>query len=213
MIDGNLTEAAWATAASSGDFVNVGTGTPNTSKELGGTARLLWDQSTLYLGIEIRDSDMRSDFEKTAVDPHLWTESTAELMIDPDGDGDNIDYYEIQIGPQDLVFDSRFDRYNQPRVLPDGPFGHQEWSSEVRRAVVIHGTLNDSSDKDVGYTIEAAIPWSVFDKAKSAPPKTGDVWRVNFYAMRNNGGVAWSPILGQGNFHKASRFGRVTWSR
>jgi len=30
--------------------------------------------------------------------------------------------------------------------------------------------------------------------------------------MRNNGGVAWSPILGQGNFHQASRFGRVTWA-
>jgi hypothetical protein len=32
---------------------------------------------------------------------------------------------------------------------------------------------------------------------------------MNFYAMQDNGGVAWSPILGQGNFHKASRFGRV----
>jgi hypothetical protein len=30
--------------------------------------------------------------------------------------------------------------------------------------------------------------------------------------MQNNGGVAWSPILGQGNFHKASRFGRIVWS-
>ena len=35
---------------------------------------------------------------------------------------------------------------------------------------------------------------------------------MNFYAMKNNSGVAWSPILGQGNFHKASRFGRVTWA-
>jgi hypothetical protein len=34
---------------------------------------------------------------------------------------------------------------------------------------------------------------------------------VNLYAMQNNGGVAWSPILRQGNFHKASRFGRITW--
>jgi hypothetical protein len=34
---------------------------------------------------------------------------------------------------------------------------------------------------------------------------------MNFYAMQNNGGVAWSPILGEGNFHKASRFGQVTF--
>jgi hypothetical protein len=43
------------------------------------------------------------------------------------------------------------------------------------------------------------------------PPKSGDVWRINLYAMRQNGGVAFSPILGQGNFHKASRFAKVTW--
>jgi hypothetical protein len=34
---------------------------------------------------------------------------------------------------------------------------------------------------------------------------------MNFYAMKNNGGTAWSPILGQGNFHRATRFGRVRW--
>jgi hypothetical protein len=32
---------------------------------------------------------------------------------------------------------------------------------------------------------------------------------MNVYAMENNDGVAWSPILGAGNFHKASRFGQV----
>ena len=131
---------------------------------------------------------------------------------DPDGDGDNNDYYEIQIGPQDLVFDSRFDKYNQPRLLPNGPFGHEEWSAQAKHAVALRGTLNDSSDKDLGYTLEAEIPWVVFDKAKTVPPKFGDTWRMNFYAMRSNGGVAWSPILGEGNFHKASRFGRVLWS-
>jgi hypothetical protein len=30
--------------------------------------------------------------------------------------------------------------------------------------------------------------------------------------MKQNAGVAWSPILGQRNFHKASRFGKVTWA-
>jgi hypothetical protein len=54
-----------------------------------------------------------------------------------------------------------------------------------------------------------AIPWASLTKAKRTPPRPDDTWRMNFYAMQNNGGVAWSPILGQGNFHKASRFGRV----
>jgi hypothetical protein len=76
--------------------------------------------------------------------------------------------------------------------------------------VVVNGDI-DKPGKDVGYTVEAAIPWAAFEKAANHPPKNGDVWRMNFYAMKNNGGVAWSPILGQGNFHKATRFGKVTW--
>jgi len=211
-IDGILNEHAWAGSADSGAFVNVGTGSFDPGQLVGGRARLLWSRDALFLGIEVRDVDIRGNFEKGAVDPHLWTENTAEIMIDPDGDGDNRDYYEIQIGPQNLVFDSRFDDYNQPRVLPAGPFGHQEWTAHVTSAVAIHGTLNVSSDRDQGYVVEAKIPWSAFDKAKTIPPRPGDQWRMNFYAMRNNGGVAWSPILGQGNFHKASRFGRVTWA-
>jgi hypothetical protein len=211
-VDGILNEPEWTASADSGAFVNVGTGSYDPTQVVGGRARLLWSQDALFLAIDVRDPDIRGKFEPGAVDPHLWTENTAEIMIDPDGDGDNRDYYEIQIGPQNLVFDSRFDDYNQPRVLPDGPFGHQEWTAHVTSAVAVHGTLNNSSDRDQGYVVEAKIPWSVFDKAKTIPPRPGDQWRMNFYAMRNNGGVAWSPILGQGNFHKASRFGRITWA-
>jgi hypothetical protein len=35
---------------------------------------------------------------------------------------------------------------------------------------------------------------------------------MNFYAMQDNGGMAWSPILRKGNFHFAPRFGRVRWA-
>jgi len=134
------------------------------------------------------------------------------VMVDPDGDGDNKDYYEIQVNPQNLVFDSRFEDYNLPKKEPDGPFGHQEWSSQLKSAVTVNGTLDKGGDRDQGYVIELMIPWKAFDKAKKAPPEIGDTWRINFYAMEANSGVAWSPILGQGNFHKASRFGRIQFA-
>jgi hypothetical protein len=133
-------------------------------------------------------------------------------MIDPDAEGDNRDYYEIQVGPQNLVFDSRFDSYNRPRVEPTGPFGHQEWSAQLTSAVVLKGTLDDDQE-DEGYVVELSIPWASFGKAKRVPPTSKDVWRMNFYAIENNAGAAWSPILGQGNFHLASRFGRVRFSK
>jgi len=211
VIDGKLDEAAWKEAAFTGPFVEVGTGKPNRSFPVDGSAKLTWDDENLYVAFEVKDKDVRGGFDANAVDPHLWTRDTVEIMLDPDGDGDNEDYYEIQINPQNLVFDTQYDSYNKPKTDPDGPYGHQEWSAKLKSAVVVRGTIDKSDDEDDGYTVEAAIPWSSFTKAKQSPPKPGDSWRMNFYAMQNNSGVAWSPILGKGNFHRASRFGRVVW--
>ncbi|WP_437724083.1 carbohydrate-binding family 9-like protein [Sorangium sp. So ce861] len=208
-IDGRLDEPAWQAAARTGPFVNVGTGREDPSLPTQGEARLLWDDGFLYVGFDVSDATITGGFPQDARDPHLWERDTVEVMIDPDGDGDNKDYYEIQISPQNLVFDSQFDDYNAPRGGPSGPFGHQEWSAGLTSAVTLRGTIDDGSDRDGGYVVEAKIPWTAFAKARSAPPSPGDAWRMNFYAMQNNGGAAWSPILGEGNFHRARRFGRV----
>jgi hypothetical protein len=204
-----LDEAAWSRAAKTGAFVHAGDGSDAAGLPIGGSARIFWDETHLYVAFEVRDAALRGGFPADAVDPHLWERDTVEVMIDPDGDGDGRDYYELQIGPQGLVFDSRFDDYNRPRGGPSGPFGHQDWSSKVERGVKLLGTLDDDSDVDEGYVVEARIPWAVFEKAQHSPPRIGDTWRMNLYAMQDNGGVAWSPILGEGNFHRASRFGRV----
>ncbi|MRG97376.1 hypothetical protein GF068_36435 [Polyangium spumosum] len=212
-IDGKLDEPAWGKAADTGPFVDVSTGAPNPRIPVQGRARIVWDDQFLYVGFDVKDATIRGGFPTDALDPHLWERDTVEIMIDPDGDGDNKDYYEIQVNPQNLVFDSRFDDYGKPYGGPAGPFGHQAWSAGLESAVVLRGTIDDDKDKDEGYTVEAKIPWKSFLKAKASPPASGDVWRMNFYAMQNNGGVAWSPILGMGNFHRASRFGRVKWVR
>jgi hypothetical protein len=210
-LDGSLDEPAWKDAADTTAFVDVRKGGPDADSSVQGSAKLLWDDKGLYVGATIKDDEVEGGFDKAQKDPHLWTKDCLEIMIDPDGDGDNVDYYEVQINPQNLVFDSRFDEYNKPRQEPDGPFGHQEWSAKLESAVKIDGTLDNNDDEDKGYVVEARIPWASFDKAKAAPPKPGDSWRLNLYAMHDNSGVAWSPILGQGNFHKASRFGRISW--
>ena len=211
-IDGKLDEPAWGSAAKAGPFVDVGSGRESPGAPSQGSARLLWDDEHLYVGFEVSDKTVRGGWPEGAKDPHLWEKDTVEIMADPDGDGDNKDYYEIQINPQNLVFDTQYDDYNFPNGNGKGPFGHEEWSARLTSAVTVHGTMDDDKDQDQGYTVEAKIPWSSFSKAKRVPPGPGDVWRMNFYAMQNNGGTAWSPILGQGNFHRASRFGRVRFT-
>lgn len=210
-LDGVLDEPAWQKAAKTGPFVGARSGKPQPGP-LQGSARVFWDTEWLYLAIEVQDATVRGGFPEGAVDPHLWERDTAEIMIDPHG-ADNRDYYELQINPQGLVFDSQFDDYNLPRGGPAGPFGHQDWDSRVERGVKIEGTLDENADRDAGYVVEARVKWQVFEKAKRSPPGPGDVWKVNFYAMQDNGGVAWSPILGEGNFHRARFWGEVVWGK
>jgi hypothetical protein len=200
----------------------VGSGRSAASYPVTGTAKVAWDNDNMYVLIEVKDADVVGYFTDKGAQPKdwtatgqpmTWTRDTAEIMIDPDGDGDNRDYYELQINPANKVFKSQFDGYNTPKTEPQGPFGHEDWDPKMKTAVTVLGTLDKPGDKDEGYIVEAAIPWAAFQKgAKTLPPKPGDAWRMNFYAMENNGGTGWSPILGQGNFHKATRFGRVTWS-
>jgi hypothetical protein len=219
-IDGKGDDKGWGGAASTGPFVDVGTGRPNLSP-VAGTAKIAWDDKNMYVLFDVKDPDIVGGFtDKSQGDerwtaggqPKLWTKDTVEIMIDPDGDGDNRDYYEIQINPQNKIFKSQFDTLQQPMGGPNGPFGHEDWDPKIKSQVVVRGTIDRNDDKDDGYTVEIAIPWAGLSKAKQVPPKHGDTWRMNFYAMKNNGGPSWSPILGQGNFHKASRFGRVTWA-
>jgi hypothetical protein len=216
-IDGKADEPEWGGAVSTGPFVDVGTGRPNSVFPVNGSAKLLWDDKNLYVFFQVSQinpyvgfTDAKSQPEAFTAggQPKLWTKDTVEMMIEPDAVGDNHNYYELQINPQNRVFKSQFDTLQQPNGGPNGPFGHEDWDPKLKSAALL---TKGSDGAAIGYTIEAQIPWGAFSKAANHPPKPGDVWRVNFYAMKDNGGVAWSPILGQGNFHKASRFGRITW--
>jgi len=216
-IDGKANEPEWGAAASTGPFVDVGTGKPNATFPVNGSAKLLWDDKNLYVLATVQDADPYMGFKDAKSQPtdytaggqpKLWTHDTVEMMVDPDPSGDNKDYYELQIGPQNKVFKSQFDTLQQPSGGPNGPFGHEDWDPKLKSAVDVQ---KGADGKVTGYAVEVAIPWAAYAKAANHPPNPGDVWRVNFYAMKNNGGVAWSPILGQGNFHKSARFGRITW--
>jgi hypothetical protein len=129
-------------------------------------------------------------------------------MFDPDGDARN--YFELQVSPRGVHFDTRYDAPRDPR-----PFGHVDWSSQVRAGVSLQGKLDDN-DPDVGYTVELRVPWSAFEVGEPAAkkPTAGDTWRINFFVMdaRDKGqrAVGWSaPMVG--DFHTLAKFGRVVF--
>ena len=216
-VDGKGDEPEWGGAGSTGPFVDVGTGKANPSFAAQGSAKVLWDDNNLYVLVQVQEADFYTGFTDAKAQPNdftaagqpkLWSKDTVEMMVEPDATGSNTNYYELQINPQNKVFKSQFDTLQQPNGGANGPFGHEDWDPKLKSAVSIQ---KDPAGKTTGYTVEAAIPWAGYSKAANHPPKPGEVWRVNFYGMKANSGVAWSPILGQGTFHKASRFGKITW--
>ena len=208
VIDGKLDEPVWQTATVLGPFVDTASGREvSASHPVDATARIGWDTTNLYLGFVVADKRPSTPFHRDDEDPHLWGSSSAvEIMLQPGDPGDNRDYFEIQVDTVGAVFDTHWDDYMTP--LSGSPaarvFGHQDWRCEAERAATVSPGRS--------YTIELALPWSKFSSARtSIPPRPGDVWRLNLYSFRDGQRLAlgWSPIRGQGNFHKSSRFGRV----
>jgi hypothetical protein len=214
-IDGKLDEDDWKQTESSLPFVQTMTGNKGAFVA---TARVLYDATNLYVGYEVSDEYLKCTFSKN--DDHLWEQDAVELMVDPDGDGKN--YFEIQVSPTDLVFDTRYDSRRLPR-----PFGDMAWSSQAKAKVELHGKVNDD-DADQGYGVELAIPWTAFavvapalrggatgaGSTPATPPAAGAVWRMNFFVMdaleKGQRAVGWSPPL-IGDFHTLDRFGRVVF--
>jgi hypothetical protein len=211
-IDGRPTDPGWSGAAHTGLFVRPGDGKPAEGSKVNASARAAWDDEHLYLAFVIYDPAPTTPFSRDDVDPHIWEKASGvEVMLQPGDFGDNREYFEIQVDVGGAVWDTRFDDYNRPIVeLPDRRvFGHEKWVSNIRRAA--------AKDPEAGrYTLELALPWSAFAGARSpAPPKPGDVWRVNLYSFRDgqSDAMAWSPLLGKGNFHRTERFGRFRFAQ
>ncbi len=211
-VDGRADEPAWDKAGQTGAFVQVATGRAASGSRVPATARIAWDDANLYIAVTVFERGPTTPFHRDDVDPHLWEQASAvEVMLQPGDFGDNRDYYELQVDTAAAVWDTHFDDYNRP-VWRDATgvmrFGHQEWDAHLQRAATVdpaHGS----------YTVEIALPWSSLQGARTAvPPREGDTWRMNLYSFRDGqrDALAWSPILGRGNFHYAPRWGRLLFA-
>ena len=207
VMDGKLDDPIWAKAAMTGAFVQPGDGSAAPGHEVAAFARFGWDEQHLYIGAVVHDRSPFSPFTRDEVDPHDWEKSSAvEVMLQPGDPGDNRDYYEMQFDVHGAIFDTHWDDYNIPITNQSAEkiFGHQEWSCKAERAVYIAD--------DRFYSMEISIPWTALLPARTPiPPQPGAVWRIDLYSFKDGQrlALAWSPIRGQGNFHRSARFGRI----
>jgi hypothetical protein len=206
-IDGELTEATWARAASIQPFYeNDGSGKEREHTEV----RLWYDDTALYLGWICRDIDIQATF--TNRDSKFWEEEVVEMFITPKP----LDkYFELQWNPLGGVFDAIITNTLDAHGVSKAFEG--DWSftaNGMRSAVKLKGTPNKSDDKDEFWQVEVMIPFS--DLGQRAP-KVGDVWRGNFYRFNRSKGLpaeqlSWSPTLLPG-FHQPNRFGFLEFGK
>lgn len=202
-IDGKLDEADWVLASTTVPFVDPMTGARGAFETV---ARVLFDAERVYVGFDVKDAWIKSSFSK--LDDHLWEQDAIEVMLDPDGDGQN--YFEVQVSPLGVVFDTRYDTVRQPR-----PFGDVAWSSQAIAKAVTTGTPNDD-ETDQGYVVEMSMPWTAFavGATPASPPAEGVAWRMNFYVMDSQRdvqrAVAWSAPRVP-DFHTPQRFATVAF--
>lgn len=140
--DGELDEETWRDAARTESFLDQQTG--ELSRPYSDT-RLLWDEKNLYLARYAADEDINATARH---DEPLWLKDAFSIRISIPG---RADAFGIEVAPSGVVTDFL--------VRPDGTLD-RGWESGALVGVDLDGTLNDESDEDEEWIIEAAIPWS-----------------------------------------------------
>lgn len=209
-VDGKLDEAAWAKAARTA----LGGTRGGPGPKVGETwVKVLYDTENLYLGLHAADPDAWGTLKDR--DAQTWTEEVLEIFIDPDGDAK--DYIELQVTPNNVVFDARFkEKLGRGEGSRDDQInGAKAWNSSMKTAVFVDGTVNNPADVDKSWSVEISIP---FGDLPGEAPKVGSSWKINFYRFdkprdaegkADKGQVAWAWAQPFGSFHNVERFGTL----
>jgi hypothetical protein len=205
-IDGILNEAAWDhknVEVLDNFMVSWEKRKPKTATK----ARLVWDNDYLYFCAEMEDSDLYADVKEP--NGKTWTNDVFELFFKPSAK--KLDYYEFQVNaantPLQLHFPSR------------GAGGYQRFAPltpvTMESTVKLHGTLNNHTDQDKGWTVEGRIPWTAF-KATGGRPKSGERWhfalcRYDYSTAFERPEQSTSAPLTQGDFHRYEDYAEIVF--
>jgi hypothetical protein len=208
-IDGRFeADPAWAAAPWSTDFVDI-EGPARPAPRFRTRMKMCWDESFLYVLADMQEPDLWATL--TRHDEIVFRDHDIEVFIDPDGD--TREYYEIEVNALGTVFDL----YLHTPYRAGGPADHSWNATGMRQAIDLRGTPNDPRDRDDGWSIELAIPWSCLQpmgapgsgakhQAVALPPRAGDAWRINFSR------VEWTLEVKDGAYAKVSGRPEDNWT-
>ena len=220
VIDGKLDDAAWNDIPWSDDFRDIEGGDKPVPR-FRTHVKMMWDDENLYIAAELEEPHLQASFTKH--DSYIFHQDhDFEVFLDPDGD--NHLYAELEMNALNTTWDLLLTK-------PYRDFGQAIHAWEIaglKTAVQLHGTLNDPSDTDRGWTIEIAWPWSGLKEISTGvvPPRPGDQWRINFSrvelqfdvvdgkyrkVLKGDQNWVWSP-QGVVDMHRPELWGYVQFS-
>lgn len=172
-IDGHLDDAGWRHVPWTGAFVDI-EGSVRPRPRFRTRVRMTWDDTYWYIAAELREPDVWATI--TTRDAVIFRDNDFELFVDPSGSTHR--YFEVETNALATVWDLFL-----AKPYRDGGHADNAWNiTGLRIATSVDGTLNDPHDRDRGWTVEMAIPWSAFSDSSHnrTPPIDGEQWRVNF---------------------------------
>ncbi|MFC0779162.1 carbohydrate-binding family 9-like protein [Flavobacterium sp. HJSW_4] len=170
VIDGDGADKAWEKADWTTPFVDIeGVERPKYNTQV----KMLWDDNYYYILAKIEEPHVWANLRQR--DTIIFYNNDFEVFIDPDNDTHN--YYELEINALNTAWDLFINKpYREKNTVLN------DWNiTGLKSAVKIDGTLNNASDIDKGWTLEIAIPWSVYKTSyfDDIVPKD-KFWKVNF---------------------------------
>jgi len=219
-VDGKLDEDSWQNVPWTDDFVDI-QGDGMTIPRFRTHAKMLWDNEYFYIGAELEEPHVWATL--TQHDSVIFQDNDFEIFIDPNSD--NHEYYEIEINALGTEWDLLL-----IRSYKDGGPAVNSWEIPgLKVATHVEGTINNPTDVDQYWSVEAAIPWKVLAECAhcTTPPLDNDQWRVNFSRVewdvkvedgkylkipgKPENNWIWSP-QGVIDMHRPERWGYVQFS-
>jgi hypothetical protein len=161
--------------------------------------KMLWDDEFFYVFAELEEPHVWATL--TEHDSVIFRDNDFEVFWDPSGDNHN--YFEYEINAFATDWDLRL-----PKPYRNGGPAINAWEIPgLKKAVKVHGTINDPSDTDEKWTVELAFPWEAFREHAGVdlPPQDGTVWKVNFSR------VQWQTDVVEGKYVKKEGVPEHNW--
>jgi hypothetical protein len=196
--DGRLDDGAWKNAPWTDEFVDI-EGDAKPKPRFRTRVKMLWNDQFFIVGALLDEPHIWGTLTKH--DSVIFQDNDFEIFIDPNGD--NHEYYEIEIN----ALNTEWDLFLKKPYRDGGPAENAWEIPGLQTGVHIDGTLNNPSDTDKFWSVEIAIPWKVLAEYahKPAPPLEGDQWRVNFSR------VEWVTDVVDGKYVKRKGLPEANW--